>query len=177
MSSIRFYLYLSLGSPWKHQEANTEICQPVWPVFLFVICLTMCVAGAKLQFYCYMSGFASCASECVLQCVCCCACVYKCQRHVFSMPHLSTNTPAAINYAKSSVRSVGQTLLEIRSWLRGVGERERERHVGRSSGKWQQQQQTAGGAVNAVVILHWPRPILPPSRPGLCLGRQAGRLN
>lgn len=29
------------------------------------------------------------------------ACVYKCQRHVFSMPHLSANTPAAINYAKS----------------------------------------------------------------------------
>lgn len=93
-----------------------------------------------------------------------CVCVYKCQRHVFSMPHLSTNTPAAINYAKSRVRSVGQTLLEIRSGLRGVGGgRERE---GRSSGKWQQQ--TAGGAVNAVVILHWPRPILPPSRPGAC---------
>lgn len=78
----------------------------------------------QLSVYTFFAMFL-CGSACVLAngglsfafvalkdtgCMCLCVCVrrpghvYKCQRHVFSMPHLSANTPAAINYAKSQFR-------------------------------------------------------------------------
>lgn len=75
-------------------------------------------------------------------CICsifvCAVCVYKCQRHVFSMPHLSANTPAAINYAKSSYEATARAgqdsvyglwlLVQLASWHLANSRRRRQRH-------------------------------------------------